>query len=663
MPGLRALIESLLGSDSGGGTRRTAASEFTATGKRIVIADGFRVELDLTRQVLAIHASDRETGFRMDGDADTVESPLSATLGEIDPTQPVSASVLAQKAKVFDDGLYAAAEIAAQEGASRHTGKAGLLRSLGRALAGADPAVAGDVQALLLGAARLGQVAIPGLPPAIETGVQRAVEEFLADEKRSKPIGFYTWSRQLASIFQQDRMLQGELTGPTGIEFLSSALRADPSARTAYEAHLLLISRLTNPFAAPDLRGLLRARDGGSLEAPEEDTRFFPPSVAHETEIVKQLYGDQPIPDDFVLVDEMIRRIRSGELDLAPRPESGWYDHQTWALEPLVIPERMPEGAHLQLEDGYRKLLLELFKGLMALTRETHVKQLEFAVCGSALGPGREEFIYIAPELAAEPLATFYLRRALSYRFVHGVLEDSFGPGALERLHRLTQDGPVRASLAAELADIEMLFLGAHVSVSRQLGLTPDPAVGADECAQAAAGRFAAWARELHQDPDLRQDLRAMVPVFYDLGRGKTKVWLFLGWSRREIGVSFSRRPEATVLDRNGRPAGRHPRILWGELSSQLDYPVMVEAYVDRILDRAEFRALCDRCGTCGEILRELGIRADTVPTNLVTRGRRAGPGRSCALCGWQPRGDADDHLRGACPRCGGTLRGRLPDA
>jgi hypothetical protein len=662
MLGLRALIKSVLGSDSGGATRGTAASEFTATGKRIVIADGFRVELDLTRQVLAIHAPDRETDYRLDGEADAVEAPLSATLDTIDPTQPVSASVLAQKAKVFDDGLYAAAEVAAQEGAGRHTGKAGLLRSLGRALAGADPAVAGEVQPLLLGAARLGQVAIPGLPPAIETGVQRAVEEFLADEKRSKPIGFYTWSRHLASIFHQDRMLQGELTDPAGIEFLASALRADPSARTAYEAHLRLIARLTNPFTAPDLRGLLKARDGGSLIAPAESTRFFPPSAAHETEIVKQLYGDLPIPDDFVLVDEMIRRIRLGELDLAPRPESGWYDHQTWALEPLVIPERMPEGVHLQLEDGYRKLLLELFKGLMALTRETHIKQLEFPLCGSALGSG-EEFIYIAPELAAEPLVTFYLRRALSYRFVRGVLEDGFGPGALERLHRLTQDGAVRASLAAELADIEMLFLGAHVSVSRQLGMAPDAAAGPDECAQAAADRFAAWARDPHQDPDLRQDLRAMVPVFYDLGRRKTKVWLFLGWSRREIEVSFARRPEATVLDRNGRPVGSHPGIRWGTLSAQLDYPVTAEGYVDRILDRAEFRGLCDRCGTCGAILRELGIRADAVSTDEVARGCRAGPVRSCALCGWQPRGDADDPLLGTCPRCGGTLRGRLPDA
>ena len=73
----------------------------------------------------------------------------------------------------------------------------------------------------------------------------------------------------------------------------------------------------------------------------------------------------------------MIRRIRTGELNLEPGAESGWYDYQIWALEALVIPERMPEGDRLYLDEEYRKLLIELFKGLLTLTRETHVKQLE----------------------------------------------------------------------------------------------------------------------------------------------------------------------------------------------------------------------------------------------------------------------------------------------
>jgi hypothetical protein len=607
----RALIRSALGFASDSDVvraRRPVALEFAVPGRRTVTTDGFKVELDLTSQVLAIHAPlDREFPFDRDFKRGPAEAPLSATLGAIDPTEPVSASVLAQKAKIFDDGLYAAVEVGSQEGVGRHSGKAELLTSLGRALAGADPSEAGGAQELVLGAARLGNVAITGVPAGVETRVDRAVGSFLADEARSKPIGFYTWSRQLASIFQQDRMLQGEIVGRTGIETLASALRAAPSARAAYEGHLRLMSRLTNPFATPDLRAFLEARDGGTVDPSEEGVRFFPPSVANETEIIKRLYGDQPIPEGFVLVDEMIRRIRSKELDLEPRAESGWYDYLTWALEALVIPDRMPEGERLQLDEEYRKLLLELFKGLLTLTRETHIKQLEFPLAGAAM-PRREVYIVIAPALSAEPLPTFYLRRALGYRYVRGVLEDTFGPGQLERLHRLTQAGPAPTCLAEELAGIETLFLGAHVSVSKELGLAPDSAAGTDASASEAADRFAAWVRELNSDSDLSLDLRAMVPVFYDVERRKPKVWAFLGWSRRPITVSFARPPQAAILDRSGRPPGDHPKVRWHELQAYLPYPVTAELYVDRILDRDEFRRLCDACGTRTEIVRRLGV-------------------------------------------------------
>jgi hypothetical protein len=614
MPDLGALLRSWLAGGRDAGARSTDSAEFAVAGKRTVAADGFRVELDLTSQVLAINLPEYEYDRGLDDKSGAFEAPLSPTLGKIDPGQPVSASVLAQKAKVFDDGLLAAVELATQDGVGRHVGKSGLLMALGRALVGKDPAVAGEVQALLLGAARLGQVAIPAAPPAVEPLVARAIQEFLADEKRSKPIGFYTWSERLSRIFQQDRMLQAELKDSAAIQTLMDALRADPALRAAYDALLRLTARLTNPFAAPDLRSLLAARDRGVLDPAEPGTRFFPPSAAHETEIIKRLFGNQPIPDGFVLVDEMVRRVRSGELNLEPRPESGWYDYQTWALEPLVIPERMPEGTRLSLADGYRGVLLELFKGLLTLTRESHIKWLEIPMVGSAMGP-REVIIPIAPKLAAEPLPTFYLRRALGYRFARGVLEEAVGGAQLAGMHRLTPAGALRATLAEELAQIESLFMGAHVRVSRQLGLSPDASAGNESVADAASERFAAWAQGLDADPDLAQDLRTMVPVYYDIERNKTRVWAFLGWASRRVEVSYARPPKATILNRRGRPVSDGPTIRWGTLYTELAYPVTAEVYVDRILDREEFRRLCDGCGTRTEIMRKLGASGGTAPT------------------------------------------------
>ena len=615
----RAFFRSLLGLKQqsvvipSGIEASTVANEFAFPLKRTVITNGFHVELDLTSQVLAVKAPiDRGFHYNPDDKAGLDEAPLSATLGQNTASDFLSASVLAQKAKIFDDGLYAAVEIAAQNGTGQHAGKASLLSSLGRALAETDPLAAQTAQELLLGAASLGHIPVEGIPPSVEPRVRHAVEAFLADELRSKPIGFYTWSDRLRNIFQQDRMLQGEIN-VDGIKAIANALRVDPVARGTYESHLRFVSRLTNPFANPDLRKVLDAIDRGLGDVAVEGIRFFPPSVAHETKLVKKLYGDKPIPDGFVLADEMIRQIRSSELKLEPGADSGWYDYQTWSMEPLVIPERMPEGKRLQLDDDYRKLLLELFKGMLTLTRETHVKQLEQVECGAAMGWwGRRQkvFINIDPELSAEPLATHYLRRAVGYRFIRGVLEEAFGTQALLSLHRLTENGPVATSLAEELSAIETLFFGAHVKVSRELGLVPDTTMSSSMTASYAADRFASWARDLSSDPDLNMDLRAMVPVFYDVQRRKTKVWAFLGWADRPITISFAQPPKATVRGLNVTLLRRHPEIRWGFLYEHLQYPVTAELYVDQILDRDEFRKLCDSCVTRSAILRRLDASA-----------------------------------------------------
>jgi hypothetical protein len=192
------------------------------------------------------------------------------------------------------------------------------------------------------------------------------------------------------------------------------------------------------------------------------------------------------------------------------------------------------------------------------------------------------------------------------HRYIRSVLEQTFGSQELERLHRLTEGGPAPASLTEELSEIESLFLGAHVCVSRELGLAPDTSMGSNTSTSEAAERFVTWRRELNSDPDLNLDLRAMVPVFYDVARRKLKVWAFLGWSRRPITVSFARPPKATIRGLKGRLRLFHPTVRWGALHADLQYPVTAELYVDRILDRDEFRKICDSCGTRSEILRRL---------------------------------------------------------
>src|SRR5438477_65430 len=121
---------------------------------REVHAGDWLVRLDLGEQVLAIDVP-RHNFVRWDEDALSATVPLAFD-------GFVSAAALLWKAKLFDDGLLAAVELAAQEGGGRLAGKASLLRSLAqtlRRLPAADPAAL----ALVFGACQLGGV--PEVPP------------------------------------------------------------------------------------------------------------------------------------------------------------------------------------------------------------------------------------------------------------------------------------------------------------------------------------------------------------------------------------------------------------------------------------------------------------------------------------------------------------------
>ncbi len=497
------------------------------------------VRLDLEPQVLSL-AIPQETTYRESEERLAPTCPV---------TNFVSASMLAVKAKIFDDGLYAAAEIASQPR------KAELLSALA------------DIAAPIAAAARLGRMRVP-LSPAAE----QLVRTFLGDELASKPLGFYTWSDPLRRIFQQDRLLQQRLE-PRDAHALSAALHADASLSAAYADHLDLVSKLTNPFVAA-MRDL-RQPDGCC---------FFPPSHAHETDLVKRLFRGTAIPDGFSLADEMVRRLRDGSLHLEPTDASGWYDLQTWALEGLVLLDRMPEGPRVRTNDRYRRQLEDLFKAILSLTRETHVKQLEVPLTGASTTRAQPAVVWVWPGLTLEPLRTYYERRARGYEFVRDGLQRLAPPGPM---HRVTPDGAAARTLDEELVEMVGLFRGAAAVAGEELGMTP--------ASDAEADRFREWAAS----PDVTEDIRMMVPVFYDLGRRKAKVWAVLGWARRRLTASFATPPVAHVL------AGE-VEVKFRPWDYSLAYPVFAETYVSRLLDRDEFRALCDRYQTQSQILEAL---------------------------------------------------------
>lgn len=572
-------------------------------GMAVRTGEKYEVTLDLAPQVLRLDIPEDRGYGETRGQQ---EAPLfpSFSAADVDASSFAPAAALALKAKQFDDGLYASVELAADAGLGRFPAKKYLLLRLLQALAADSDRTAASI---LTAAARLG-----GQQPQVSAEVTREAEtlqqEFLADGLRSKPLGFYTWSEELSRIFQRDRMLQTETKEPAA-RALAAALSRDDELLRAYSAALSLSEKLTNPLAWSDLRELASALKGERTPRFPEHLSLFPPSRAHETDLIKKLYGDRPIPEGFNLADEMIKRIRAGTLDLKPSPASGWYDYQTYALEALVAPDRMPEGKHLKLDESYRKELDGLFKALLALTRETHVKQLEVPMAGAA-GPPEKLVLHLFPGLTLEPLASYYLRRAHSYRFVRAVLEQAFGPEGLGQTRRLTAAGPLNLSLSAELRLMEALFYGAYLQSCEEIGMAPepDPSLGNSKGTSAEQELLGAWLASIRKDPDLGQDIRMMVPVFYDIGRKQIKVWAVLGVTTKPLTISYETRP--AVVEIRG-PDGKlvKPRDVEVEFHSEYHraaYFATAEIYVPRLLNRTEFRQHCDKYKTYKAIVSNL---------------------------------------------------------
>jgi hypothetical protein len=565
-------------------------------------AGNYEITLDLSPQVLRLGVpEDRGYG----SSRGTVETPLYPSFSEANLDETFApAAALALKAKQFDDGLYACVEIAADAGLDRFPGRKQFLLNLLNGLsADSDRSAA----ALLTAAAHLGGMQ-PEVSPEVANQAQQLQSSFLANELRSKPLGFYTWNQALIQVFQRDRMLQTPLEAREARP-LAAALSRNDDLLKAYVASLNLNEKLTNPFAGEDLRQAALALKNGGTPSFAGHPALFPPSQAQETNLIKMLYGDQPIPEAFNLADEMVKRLRSGQLNLKPKPNSGWYDYETYALEPLAIPERMPEAQRLHFDETYRQELVGLFKALLALTRETHVKQLEMPTIGAAMRP-RTQPIRISPSLTMEPLPTYYLRRARSYEFVREVLGEAFGPEALPKLRRLTAAGPVNLSLDSELTLMEALFHGAYRRSCEEIGVKPEPGseLGSPGDASIQRALLGAWLDSLSKDPDLGKDIRMMVPVFYDSGRGKTKVWAVLGVASKPLSVSYARTPIVKGIKGPGgeRMDAEFLNVEFVSQYTQLAYIVSAEVYVTRLLNRMEFRQRCDQKKTFNAIVDSL---------------------------------------------------------
>jgi hypothetical protein len=178
-------------------------------------------------------------------------------------------------------------------------------------------------------------------------------------------------------------------------------------------------------------------------------------------------------------------------------------------------------------------------------------------------------------------------------------------------MERITPSGPMNLSLGAELQLVEALFLGACRRVCEEIGLVPELDPDSDGPSETGASRamLEIWLSSIGKDPDLGQDIRMTVPVFYDVARKQIKIWAILGLATKPLRISHRTHPTLVEI-RNSIGWRVNPRKIKVEFHPEdhrSAYFAAAEVYVSRIMDRTEFRCHCDRHKTYRAIVENLG--------------------------------------------------------
>jgi hypothetical protein len=526
--------------------------------------------------------------------ADALAATRSAQ-SSLDGVLP-SVNLIDGKAKQFDDGLVAALAQASFQGKSpKLPDHRAVVRRLLARLGPESPAA----PFLAAGLALVGEQT--KLPPEAEQEKTSWLRAFEANEVLSKPISVYTWTKTLSAAYRFHHFFQQafdrrDLTIPRAI---AQALGDDKDLHADYQRAVAFDSGLTNPPECLVVTDLLDATREPVLG---QGVALFPPSMTPEGELFAKLFPDG-LPPGTDLMRALIERIRSGAVDLTPKKASGWYDHQVYALETLLLPEKGDESRKLLLTKSYKLRMLEAFKALMTKRRETHALSVKAAAASPV--PPR----HMKPRLRIEPCPSYYLRTARAYAFLAGFLESAVGDDVLTTLHGLREEGERSPNLRDELASMRDLFYGFALLSAEDIGmrlpLLDDEPVDRDRCEHLATD----WLAQALQDPDLAVDTRVSIPIYADPGLNITRLWATLGVRLTRLEASFARPPRIKPKEGEGSEDWKAVEPYTLGTSYYLiavDEFAEVELRGNRALTRKELRTVCDQQKTKVAIISTL---------------------------------------------------------
>jgi hypothetical protein len=492
-----------------------------------------------------------------------------------------SVNLLDGKAKQFDDGLYSALDQAYYKGIDKiFVSHIGLIRRLLDKVGISSPAA----PYLAAGLSQAGE----DVKVKDEDTKNQWISSFEQSSVRSKPIGFYTWNKTLGECFRFLRYFQGAFreSDQAIVDALVTAFKADPQLLADYRQAIGFYFKLSNPTRDVSISDLL---EGKPFDWKKQTLSFFPEATSKETELFEKMYP-LGLPENTDLMRDLINGIRSGKVDLRPKPESGWYDYQVHALETMLMPQNGEGSEKLLLTKAYKERMVEAFKALMTKRRETHSRNAKTAAAApSAVRPKR-----IEPRLRLEPCPAYYHRTARAYAFLEGFLVSRLGESALKSLHGLKEGGERSLDLLTELRMVRDLFYGFYLLSCEDIGLEPKLLEG--ETVDVARSETLAndWLKKPEADPDTAIDTRVAVPVYLNPMQRKTRLWMTLGVRLAKLEASYERGPKIS----------EHGKGEWKPVEAhtlgRANYLIAVDEFAEvelprlDVLNRSELRKICD---------------------------------------------------------------------
>lgn len=541
-----------------------------------------------------------------------------------------SVNLVQGKAKQFDDGLYAALEKAYYEGVrGTFPGHVDFFHRLAESLPDQHPA-----NPLLSAGLSLAGVEIKTHD---ETVRQRFLWEFERNKLASVPLGFYEWAPELRSCYRflkffqtQSEDLVSERGTPGTLRMLSEHLKSQSGLLAEYRQIVDFYAHLTNPplmYSLADVPPIdtdwiplsqQRAKRGLRTELV-----IIPSSTMVEQRLFDRLFATG-LPPGTNLMSVLINNIVEGQIDLTPTDESGWYDHQIFALETFLLPRNGQESVKLCLTANYKRRMIDAFSASITKIRETHIRQGGMAAPGCAAPERRPDpLLSYAPHLRIEPQATYFLRMARAYGFIRKYLIETVGSESLAKLHGLRANGQRELDLNRELEWQQHFLYGLYLIAMEDIGLRPKLLEGELPELEKAYQIAENWLANYAKDLDLTVDTRVIVPILTEtLGpRGDvthTHVWATTGVRLAPLNVEFDR---SVVSHDPGRELVPYHRVAgsseeWKPIErsnlKSTAYVIPVDEFVTARLKgancptRTAFRELCDQSPSRELIIQRL---------------------------------------------------------